>query len=299
MGHVISGEGILPDPEKIHALKNWPLPKNVEEVIRFVAFANYYRKFIPNFAKLAYHLTRLTKKNVQFIWDENCQKSFENLKNIIASPPILQYPDLSENRQFILQTDASNYSIGAVLCNQNKPPIAFASRNLNKAELNYPTIEKELLAIVWATKHFRPYLYGRKFIIQTDHKPLIYLFGMRDPSSRLMKFRLILEEYDFIVEYVKGSENVAADAMSRLRMTSQDLKDMNDSVINVMTRSQYRKQQEDQVSTSSNTNALTDEEPAQPKLVEIHSRTRLSVELSFIEIECLKKIRDMQERDRK
>lgn len=293
LGHVISGEGILPDPKKIEALTNWPVPKNVEEVIRFVAFANYYRKFINNFAYHAYHLTRLTKKNTPFIWTESCQQAFENLKLIIAKPPVLHYPDLSENSRFILQTDASNHSLGAVLCNQNKQPIAFASRNLNKSEMNYPTIEKELLAIVWAVKHFRPYLYGRTFIIQTDHKPLIHLFGMRDPSSRLLKFRLVLEEYDFMIEYIKGMENVPADAMSRLRITSHELKEMNESVINVMTRSQYRKIIQDRNSGSAIVS--TDDRPAQPKVVEIHSKPRTSIEFSFIAENSLDKLRNDKE----
>lgn len=99
------------------------------------------------------------------------------LKKCMSEPPVLQYPDLSDKNQFIVQTDASGYAIGAVLSNTDGRPVAYASRSLNKAERNYPTIEKELLAIVWAVKHFRPYLYGRSFKILTDHKPLIYLFS--------------------------------------------------------------------------------------------------------------------------
>ena len=107
---------------------------------------------------------------------------------------------------FQLTTDASGRAIGAVLANSNKRPIAYASRALNKAELNYSTIKKELLAIVWAVKHFRPYLFGRRFIVHTDHRPLKYLFALTEPSSRLTKFRLTLEEYQFEVEYIKGQE---------------------------------------------------------------------------------------------
>lgn len=289
LGHVITSEGVLPDPEKISALSNWPIPKNLEELIRFIAFANYYRKFIKNFANIAYPLTKLTKKNALFIWDQECQTAFSTLKSIISSPPILQYPNFSSNHKFILQTDASKYSLGAVLCNDNRKPIAFASRNLNKAEINYPTGEKELLAIVWAVKHFRPYLYGRTFVIETDHKPLIYLFGMRDPSSRLLKFRLLLEEYDFIVEYIKGSTNIPADSMSRLPITSTDLKNMHESIITVMTRSQYRNVQESQHSPSAM--GTTDDWPAQPRVVEIHSKSRMSVELKFIDNDKLNNLR--------
>lgn len=196
LGHVVSAKGIMPDPEKISVLKKYPIPTSADEVKRFVAFSNYYRKFIPHFAEIAHPLNNLCKKGETFLWTEDCQKSFDILKESLATPPILQYPEFDENNQFILQTDASGIAVGAVLLNQNMRPIAYASRPLNKAEKNYPTIEKELVAIVWAVKHFRPYLFGRNFKIMTDHKPLLYLFGMKDPSSRLLKFRLILEEYD-------------------------------------------------------------------------------------------------------
>lgn len=165
------------------------------------------------------------------------------------------------------------------MSNKNERPIAFTSRTLNKAESNYPVIEKELLAIVWAVKHFRPYLYGKYFKIRTDHKPLIYLFGMKDPSSRLMKFRLILEEYNFDVEYVKGVDNAAADALSRICLTSKDLKDMcND--INVITRAQSKKIN---IPDSSSLDMVrTDPRPDQPKVVSTHIKPIESVEMGMI-----------------
>ena len=138
-------------------------------------------------------MNKLSKKNVQFDWNEECQISFETLKNSLIKPPILQYPNFSETNTFILKTDASSIALGAVLCNGDDKPVAFASRTLNAAESKYCTIEKELLGIVFAVKHFRPYLFGRKFIIHTDHRPLVYLFGMSDPSSRLTKFRLTVQ----------------------------------------------------------------------------------------------------------
>ncbi|CAK1597326.1 unnamed protein product [Parnassius mnemosyne] len=257
LGHVVSGDGVLPDPEKIKVIQNYPIPTNTDEIKRFVAFANFYRKFIPNFAEKAFHLNRLCRKNVQFYWSDECQRSFNALQQDMMSPPLLQYPDFSENNQFIVQTDASGYVIGAVLSNKNGKPIAYASRTLNRAEKNYPTIEKELLSVVWAVKYFRPYLYGRSFKIYTDHKPLIYLFNMKDPSSRLLKFRLALEEYDYIVEYVRGSENAAADALSRIRITSKDLTDMSECSVNVMTRAQ-KKMEEKCSMTRKNCDSLHD-----------------------------------------
>lgn len=197
LGHVVSSKGVLSDPEKIKVVANYPVPTNVDELRRFVAFCNYYRKFIKNFADITIPLTNLCKKDTPFNFTMECQHSFEYLKKLLTSPPILQYPDFSQNKEFILQTDASGTAIGAVLCNHDLRPVAYASRPLNKAEKNYPTIQKELLAVVWGIKYFRPYLFGKKFTILSDHKPLLYLFGMKDPSSRLIKFRLLLEEYDF------------------------------------------------------------------------------------------------------
>lgn len=292
LGHVISNEGILPDPEKISAIKNYPIPTNNDDVKRFVAFANYYRKFIRNFAKIVLPLNKLSRKGVPFIWTEDCKQSFLTLKNALSSPPVLDYPDLSTNNTFILQTDSSGFAIGSVLCNSNGKPVAYASRSLNKAELNYPIIEKELLAIVWSIKYFRPYLFGKKFIIKTDHKPLLYLFNMNDPSSRLTKFRLSLEEYDFEIEYVRGAENVTADALSRVKVTSDELRCMHEKVMTVMTRAQTRRMNEYR-KNSENCELENDSEKSnfcQPKVVEILKKGENDVELTLITNEKLRKI---------
>lgn len=292
LGHVVSDKGILPDPSKIEVVRNYPQPKTTDEVKRFTAFVNYYRKFVPNFAEKASPLNRLCKKNIRFNWDDQCQKAFETLKESITSPPVLAYPDFSPNNQFIIQTDASNHAIGAVMMNKNMRPVAFASRSLNKAEKNYPTIEKELLAIVWAVKHFRPYLYGKEFKIQTDHRPLVYLFNMRDPSSRLMKFRLLLEEYNFSIEYVKGTGNAAADALSRIKI--QDLKEMSNKIINVMTRAQKRKIAHTMPDSSANID-FTDDWSDQPKVVEAHIKPKDHIELVFIEKKKLNSIKQQND----
>lgn len=281
LGHVVTPEGIKPDPKKISAVQNYPVPKNTDEVRRFVAFVNYYRKFIPQFSEITQPLNKLLKKDEKFDWNKGCITAFERLKTAISSPPLLQYPDFSKSNKFMLHTDASGIAIGCVLSNKNGLPIAYASRPLNSAEKNYPTIEKELLAIVWAVKYFRPYLYGRNFKIVTDHRPLIYLFNMNNPSSRLTKFRLCLEEYDFTVEYLKGKENAAADALSRIEITSDELKDMTKNVMSVMTRAQKRRIKElsqvnDSVSMSSN-NDWT----GHPNIVGIPKKTNSLPELSF------------------
>lgn len=287
LGHVISTEGIKPDPEKIKIVQNYPVPKNADETKRFVAFTNFYRKFIPKFAEKSLPLNRLCRKNIEFKWTQDCQESFCSLKNSLISPPILQYPNFNNDNTFILQTDASGYAIGSVLSNSDNKPVAFASRNLNKAELRYPTIEKELLAIVWSVKYFRPYLYGRKFIIRTDHKPLIYLFNMANPSSRLTKFRLLLEEYDYIIEYVKGADNAAADALSRIRISSEELKEMNERIMCVLTRAQRKILDEKRLRNESD-NPAVDKDTSnirsdQPNVVGSLKKPEDCVELSFVD----------------
>lgn len=295
LGHVVSDKGISPDPDKIKTLKNYPEPKCQDEVRRFVAFSNYYRKFIPHFAKITIPLNNLLKKNRPFDWTSDCQYSFETLKQALTTTPILEYPDFTKTNTFILQTDASNTAIGAVLCNSNMKPIAYTSRPLNKAEQNYPTIQKELVAIVWSVKYFRPYLFGRRFIIQTDHKPLVYLFGMRDPTSRLLKFRLVLEEYDFTIQYIKGKDNVTADALSRINITSDELKNMNNQFsINVITRAQKKKNDEEERKKA---DTITVDKPtgdklSKPKIVELIRKPNECVEMILSEGKYIKMLKE-------
>jgi hypothetical protein len=243
LGHQISEKGILPDPDKIETIKNYPCPRDANETKRFVAFANYYRKFIENFSVIASPLNRLSRKGVTFNWTGECQTAFDTLKEKLSSPVILDYPDLTQSNIFTLTTDASKIGLGAVLANANGRPVAFTSRALNKQEQNYSTTEIEILAIVWAIKHYRPYLYGRYFEVYTDHKPLIYLFSQVDPSSRLSKFKAALIGHNFSIKYVKGQDNVVADALSRI--TIQELIEMEtqirESSILVLTRYQEKK----------------------------------------------------------
>lgn len=290
LGHVISADGISPDPEKTKVISEYPVPKNADEAKRFVAFANYYRKFIPDFAKIAQPLNDLSRKGTIFNWSNECQQAFEELKKALVDSKLLEFPNFTGNNTFILKTDASGYALGAVLSNSNNKPVAFASRSLNKAERNYCTIEKELLAIVWGVKHFRPYLYGKKFHIISDHKPLLALFGMKNPSSRLTKFRLTLEEYDFTISYIKGSENVTADALSRIILDSDNLKSMCEreiGCVNVLTRAQTRKNYETDIPAPHNSfNDRTDH----PGIVEILKRPVDSVEVCPVLYEKFKEL---------
>ena len=167
-------------------------------------------------AKIAKPLTRLLKAEVPFLWSKDVQFAFESLRDIICSEPLLKFPNFQQ--QFLVTTDASNYAVGAVLSQGQigkDLPIAYASRTLNNAESNYSTIEKELLAVLFAIEHFRPYLYGQKFILVTDHRPLIWLHNVKDPTSRLMRWRIRLNDYDYEMVYKPGKINSNADALSR------------------------------------------------------------------------------------
>lgn len=216
LGHIVTGDGVQPDPKKVEAVVRFPEPRTPTEVKSFLGLAGYYRRFIPNFSSIAKPLTDLLKKGVEFSWGNKEKEAFEALKFLLVNPPLLQYPDFT--RQMVLTTDASGNAIGSIL-SQGKIgedlPIAYASRTLNSAERNYSTVEKELLAIVWGCKHFRPYLLGRQFTIVTDHKPLTWIFSVKDPSSRLLRWRLLLEEYQYTIQYKAGKRNTNSDALSR------------------------------------------------------------------------------------
>ena len=220
LGHIISEKGVRPNPEKIRAVLEYPTPKTCKDIKSFLGLTGYYHRFIKDYSKIVKPLTRLLKKNVTFFWDSPQEIAFKECKRILTTPPILQYPDFS--KEFLLTTDASMYALGSTLSQGEigkDLPISYASRTLNQAETHYSTIERELLSIVWSVKHFRPYLYGRKFKIITDHRPLTYLFSIKDPGSRLIRWRLKLEEFDYEVVYKAGKYNTNADALSRPPIT--------------------------------------------------------------------------------
>lgn len=226
LGHVVTPSGVKPNPDKIKAIKNYPIPKTTKQIKGFLGLLGYYRRFINNFAKLTKPLTKCLKKGAIIDHNPEFVKCFETCKNLLINQPILQYPDFS--KPFNLTTDASNVALGAILSQGpigNDLPVAYASRTLNDSETNYSTIEKELLCIVWATKYFRPYLYGRKFNIITDHKPLQWLFSLKEPGSKLLRWRIKLEEFDYKIFYKKGSLNTNADALSRVEIHANETTD--------------------------------------------------------------------------
>jgi len=230
LGHIITPEGIKPNPTKIDAILKFPIPKTHKQIKSFLGMIGFYRKFINNLAKISKPLTLCLKKGRKVIHDEEFVKPFELCKIILCNESILSRLDFSKT--FTVVTDASKFALGAVLT-QNQKPICYASRTLNPAEINYSTTEKELLAIVWAVRYFRPYLFGRHFKIKTDHKPLKWLANLKEPNSKLVRWKLLLSEYDFEIDYIKGKDNVVADALSRNPKNEEELNPLDrTSIIN-------------------------------------------------------------------
>lgn len=216
LGHVITPEGIKPNPDKVKQILNWALPKTQKQIKQFLGLTGYYRRFIKDYAKLCRPMSKYLKKSAKLNCnDQEYMKAFELLKKIISSDQVLAYPHF--DKPFIVTTDASNYALGAVLSQIQdgvERPIAFASRTLNSAEENYSTTEKEALAIIWAVKKFEPYLYGYKFLLITDHKPLTFI-KTSDKNSKILRWRLELGKFEYDIKYKEGKSNVVADALSR------------------------------------------------------------------------------------
>ncbi|CAI5771464.1 Hypothetical predicted protein [Podarcis lilfordi] len=189
-----------------------------KKVRAFLGLASYYRKFIPKFSEIAVPLSDLTRKKEPDMvnWTAACQRAFDALKSALTSNPVLVAPDY--DREFTVFTDASNAGIRAVLCQQGEKddlhPITFISKKLLPRERHYSTIEKECLAIVWALQKLTPYIWGRTFTLCTDHSPLLWLRTMKT-NSKLMRWALSLQDFNFTVKNVKGTLNTIADALSR------------------------------------------------------------------------------------
>ena len=216
LGHVVSENGIATDPAKTQAVADWPTPTTLKEVRSFLGLASYYRRFVKDFAQIATPLNALTRKGQTFTWTVDAQKSFDTLKIKLTSSPILAMP--TDSCDFILDTDACDRSLGAVLSqvqNGVERVIAYASRSLDRREMNYCITRKELLAVVFSVKYFRQYLLGRHFEIRTDHAPLTWLRRTPDPVGQQARWLEILEEYDFRIEHRPGAKHGNADALSR------------------------------------------------------------------------------------
>jgi hypothetical protein len=212
LGHVISKGGIAVDPGKVKDVLNWVVPQTVKEVRSFLGLAGYYRRFIENFSKIAKPLTSLLEKGVDFSWTDERQKAFEELKKRLTTAPVLTLPD--QNKRFTVYCDASRDGLGCVLMQEGRV-IAYASRQLRRHELNYPTHDLELAAVVHALKIWRHYLFGQRCDIYTDHKSLKYIFTQSELNMRQRRWLELVKDYDLEIYYYPGKANVVADALSR------------------------------------------------------------------------------------
>jgi hypothetical protein len=224
LGHIISSAGVRPDPDKVAAMANYPRPRTVKDVRKFLGLTSWYRRFIKGYAHVVRPLNRLLELTHKWKWEEDCETAFNLLKQLITSSPIMAAPDFS--KPFVVQTDASATGLGAMLFQESdvgKVIIQYASRSLSKTEQKYSTVERECLAILWAVEKFRPYVEGSKFKVVSDQRSLQWLKTARDPTGRLTRWSLRLQPYDFQIEYQTGKSNVVADALSRLPVSSQEI----------------------------------------------------------------------------
>lgn len=228
MGHLVDETGIHPTEEKVEAIKDAPEPNNVTELKSFLGLVNYYGQYLPNLATTLQPLHELLRQDTEWKWTSQCEKAFQECKNKLTHDSVLVYYDVTKPVK--LACDASAYGLGAVIShvmeNGEERPIAYASRTLAPSERNYAQIEKEALALIFGVKKFHKYLYGRRFILVTDHKPLTRILGPKQgvptlAAARMQRWALILAAYQYDIEYRKSAEHGNADGFSRLPLQKE------------------------------------------------------------------------------
>jgi hypothetical protein len=223
LGHHLSSRGIEVDKDKIKIITLLPTPLKPKDVRRFLGHARYYRRFIKDFSKIASPLFTLLSKDVDYCWTLNCQQDFETIKEKLSTAPVLQGPNWA--LPFHIHTDASDKVVGAVLGQNedNKPyAIYFISKNMVGAEINYIVTEKELLAVVHALNKFRHYVTGYKVFVHTDHVSIRYLMNKPDINGRMIRWFLLLQQFDLTILDKPGKKNVVADFLSRLTSPNEE-----------------------------------------------------------------------------
>ncbi|KAK1612432.1 hypothetical protein QYE76_036105 [Lolium multiflorum] len=232
LGHKISERGIEVDRAKVEAIEKMPYPRDVKGIRSVLGHAGFYRRFIKDFSKISKPLTNLLQKDVPFVFDDDCKEAFETLKKALTTAPIVEPPDW--NLPFEIMCDASDFAVGAVLGRVDKKlnVIHYASKTLDAAQRNYATTEKELLVVVFACDKFRPYIVDSKVTIHTDHAAIRYLMTKKDAKPRLIRWVLLLQEFDLHIVDRKGADNPVADNLSRLENIAYDPVPVNDSFPN-------------------------------------------------------------------
>ncbi|KAK1561271.1 hypothetical protein QYE76_000107 [Lolium multiflorum] len=233
LGHKISERGIEVDRAKVEAIEKMPYPSDVKGIRSILGHAGFYRRFIKDFSKILKPLTNLLQKDVPFVFDDDCKEAFETSKKALTTTPIVQPPDW--NLPFEIICDASDFAVGVVLgqrVDKKLNVIHYASKTLDAAQKSYATTEKEFLAVVFACDKFRSYIVDSKVTIHTDHAAIKYLMGKKDAKPRLIRWVLLLQEFDLHIVDRKGAENPVADNLSRLENISDDPIPVNDSFSN-------------------------------------------------------------------
>jgi transposase InsO family protein len=216
LGRLATLDGIAVDPIKIKAIKEWPVPVNKQQVMRFIGFAAYHRSHIAGFATIAEPLHALTEKKATFVWEDKHQQAFDALREAVINAPVRAYPN--DRDQFILDTDASDTGIGGELIQVQKGverTVAFGSFLLTPAQRNYCATRKELLAVVRLTREYRHYLLGRSFIMRTDHHSLVWLMRFKNPQGMLARWLEELSQFDMTIQHRSGKQHGNADGLSR------------------------------------------------------------------------------------
>lgn len=217
LGHVVDKDSLRPIPDNLNSIEHFPTPTSLKKLRRFNGLAGYYRDFIENFSEIMYPLTELTKNKTKFKWTSDAQKAFDFIKSKLLSDVMLKHPNFNE--PFFLNTDASKIAVGGALLQKDENnvlrPISYFSHKLKPHEQKWPAIQLETYAILLSIRHYKTYLYGRKFRILSDCRSLNYLIKLESPANRLSRWLLELSNYDFDFEHIKGSENFLGDLLSR------------------------------------------------------------------------------------
>ena len=224
LGIIVNRDGLRPDPAKVEPIISYPVPRNLKQLRRFIGMTSWYRKFLPDFATAVDPLTALLRKSKPYEWDEEQHHAFEQVKALLATAPVLHRPDRTS--QFVIQTDASDTGLGAVLTQTvggEERVLEFASRTMTSAERNYSVTERECLAVIWAIHKFRPYIEGSRFKVITDHSSLKWLSRLKNPTGRLARWALDLQGYDFEILHRPGTLNYVPDALSRMYEEDTDV----------------------------------------------------------------------------
>jgi len=220
LGHIVGRNGLSCDPQKIQAVTTWTRPSDIKDIRQFLGFCGYYRRFVPDFAEIAYPLTRLTKKDIPFIWSSDCQLAFKKLIQLLTTAPVLAFP--RPDLEYLLDTDASDFGLGGVLSqvqNGQECVIAYYSHSLRESQQKYCTTKRELLALISSMLHFSGYLKGPRFVTRTDHAALVWLHNLQNCQGMMARWLSLLGQFHFHIEHRSGAQHGNADALSRCKQS--------------------------------------------------------------------------------